>query len=484
MRLFTPLLTLALALSVSTGHAATFNVSSAEDITNALQNAKPGDELVMQDGTWTDQEIHFASNGSADAPLTLRAQTPGKVILTGTSELQISGRHLVIDGLHFKDGTVDTSEHVVQFRGANGDAHNCRLTNSVIESYNPPDPKDRYFWVSLYGENNRVDHNTFLNHDHSGVTVVVWLDGKPVNHRIDGNHFADRPAGDGNGYETLRIGTSKQSHTDAHVVVENNLFERVDGEIEIISGKSNDNIYRYNTFRACAGTLTLRHGHRSTVEGNFFLGQNKHESGGVRVIGEDHIVVNNYFEAVDDRADGAVSITAGIPNTPANGYQQVKNAVVAFNTFVDLDGPAITLDWGYGGRNRTLLPEDVTIAGNLIVGGTADGQFEGKEGSGFTWSHNIAFGAPLGIPARRGIAEVNPRLRRGADGLSRPVPSSPAVDAIPATPIVTTDIDGQPRTARFDVGADELSDAAVVRGPLTDDDAGAVWFDYKPRNGK
>ena len=418
--------------------------------------------------------------GSAEAPLTLRAQTPGQVILTGTSELLISGRHLVVEGLHFKHGTVDTSDHVVQFRGPSGDARDSRLTNCVIESYNPPDPKERYFWVSLYGSNNRVDHNTFVDHAHSGVTLVVWLDGKPVNHRIDGNHFADRPAGDGNGYETLRIGTSKQSHTNAHVVVEGNLFERVDGEIEIISGKSNDNSYRYNTFRGCAGTLTLRHGHRAVVEGNFFLGEGKSGSGGVRVIGEDHVIINNYFEDIDDRADGAISLTAGIPETPANGYQQVKNAVIAFNTFIDVNGPAISLDWGYGGRNRTLLPEDITVAGNLIVGRPGTTLLEGAEGERFTWSHNIAYGAPLGIPERPGIAVVNPRLSRHDDGLVRPAANGPAVDATPNASVVNVDIDGQPRSGRFDIGADEWSDAAVVRRPLTADQAGAPWFVYPP----
>ena len=122
-------------------------------------------------------------------------------------------------------------------------------------------------------------------------------------------------------------------------------------------GRSNNN--RARAAPAAGGYRKKHHelGHRATVEGNFFLGQNKDGSGGVRVIGEDHVITNNYFEAIDDRADGAVSIASGIPDTPANGYQQVKNAVIAFNTFVDLSGPAISLDWGHGARNRTLLAE-------------------------------------------------------------------------------------------------------------------------------
>ena len=44
--------------------------------------------------------------------------------------------------------------------------------------------------------------------------------------------------------------------------MEQNFFDRCDGELEIISSKSCDNIYRGNTFLNCAGMLTLRHGNR------------------------------------------------------------------------------------------------------------------------------------------------------------------------------------------------------------------------------
>jgi len=468
-------------VAASSAQAATFNVASASDIQNALNSAAPGDTLIMADGVWSDQNIDFAGFGTAANPITLRAQTPGGVVLNGTSSLRISGDYLVVDGLHFKNGTVANSDHVVQFRGPNGNATNSRFTNSVIESYNPADLTDRYHWVSLYGQNNRVDNNRFIDQKNSGVTVVAWLDGNPANHRIDANHFADRPLGFENGFESIRIGTSAQSNTNANVTVENNLFERIDGEIEIISGKSNDNTYRYNTFRESAGTLTLRHGDRATVEGNFFLGENKAASGGVRVVGEDNVVVNNYFADIDDRADGAISIAAGVVNTPANGYQQVRNALIAHNTFVNVGGAAISFDWGLGQRDRTLLAEDVTVAGNLISS-TAAPLFEGQEGAGWTWQDNLAFGAALGIAPRPGITVADPLLVLEADGLWRPSANSPAIDAS-ATAFVTEDFDGQARIGLFDIGADERSIAQIVRKPLTSADIGASWFTYTPPNG-
>jgi len=46
---------------------------------------------------------------------------------------------------------------------------------------------------------------------------------------------------------------------DSRALVEENRFEGCRGEIEIISNKSCENVYRRNTFVDCEGTLTLRH---------------------------------------------------------------------------------------------------------------------------------------------------------------------------------------------------------------------------------
>jgi len=347
-----------------------FIVSNADDIETAMETAQPGDTLIMTDGVWTNQEIDFVGVGTAGNPITLRPQTPGGVLLTGVSQLRISGDYLVVSGLHFRDGTIENSDHVVQFRGPLGDATNCRFTNSVIESYSGPDLNDKYHYVSLYGQHNRVDHNRFLDQQNIGPQVVAWLDESPdpisAFHRIDSNHFGDRPRGWTNGFEGIRLGDSETSLVDAHITVENNLFERVDGEIEIISSKSNYNIIRYNTFRQSKGTLTLRHGNSNTVQGNFFLGEDTEGSGAIRVVGQDHTIINNYIANVGDEADGAISFAAGIPNSPLNGYVQVRDTLVAHNTIIDVAGAGITFDWGIGSRGRSLLPVDLTIEGNLI----------------------------------------------------------------------------------------------------------------------
>src|SRR3954469_15196865 len=65
------------------GRAADIPVSTSSDLTVAIAQAQPGDTIVMHDGVWPDADILFSGNGGAVQPITLRAQTLGRVQLTG-----------------------------------------------------------------------------------------------------------------------------------------------------------------------------------------------------------------------------------------------------------------------------------------------------------------------------------------------------------------------------------------------------------------
>jgi len=114
-----------------------------------------------------------------------------------------------------------------------------------------------------------------------------------INHHIYHNYFGPRPALGSNGGETLRIGTSFVSKRNSRTLVEENLFEKCSGEVEIISIKSCENTIKNNTFVACEGGLTLRHGDRNHVIGNIIDGQNHPATGGIRIINAGHVVENN-----------------------------------------------------------------------------------------------------------------------------------------------------------------------------------------------
>ncbi|MCF7804880.1 MAG: DUF5123 domain-containing protein [Candidatus Marinimicrobia bacterium] len=441
-----------------------------------MGNAQPGDTLIMRNGYWTDQYIRYSGEGIEGAPIVLRAEDPGRVLLNGTSVLRIDGAYLVVDGLYFKNGYTYSS-HVIKFEKG---THHSRLTNTAIENYNPPSDIDNK-WISVYGFYNRVDHCYMAGKRNGGTTLTIWLSGTSNNkHRIDHNYFGNRPELGENGGETIRIGTSDYSMSPCSSIVEYNYFEHCDGEVEIISNKSGENIYRYNTFYESAGALTLRHGNDCEVYGNFFIGNGKYNTGGVRIIGERHRVVNNYFERLNGTSlKSALPIMNGVPNSPLNRYFQVKNAVVAFNTFVDCQYSMIL---GAGADSeRTLPPEDCIIANNIV---DTYRQVITKEDEpvNMIWEGNIMHGTSLGIENPGGISEVDPELTLGVDSLWRITESSPAYGAAAGEySWVTTDMDGQSRTLPKDVGADQVSGAEITNRPLTpNDNVGPTWYPAEP----
>jgi hypothetical protein len=104
--------------------------------------------------------------------------------------------------------------------------------------------------------------------------------------------------------------------------------------------------------------------------------------------------------------------------------------------------------------------------------------FEGSQGTGWTWQGNIAFGGSLGpVAGNPGVSVVDPQLQFGADGLWRPGPASPAINggAGDYSSLIAADMDGQARIGIYDVGADEVSAATIVRRPLSADDVGPAW---------
>ncbi len=462
-------------------------VTTESELRSAIAGAQPGDTIVMADGVWTDTDVVFRADGAEGDSVRLRAQTPGGVVLDGSSTLRIAGDYLVVDGLRFEGGTPSGS-HVVQFRDGSKQATHSRLTNSTIIDVNPVSRAFDTKWISLYGTHNRVDHNYLKGKTNVGTTLVVWLESgsnaRPLYHRIDHNHFGPRPPLGQNGGETIRIGTSTNSMQDAFVTVERNLFERCDGESEIISVKSGANTIRANTFFRSRGALTLRHGNGSRVEGNVFLGQRVDGTGGVRVIGEDHVVVNNYFELLGGTGyESAIALMNGVPDSPLNRYFQVRNVVISHNTIVRARD-ALTIGAG-ADSERTLPPEGVVFHNNVILseGNTiVDQQAEPVD---MTWDGTVYWGGTLGIDDPPGVANANPLIQPSDDELWRPIDGSPLIDAAAPVPglDLAVDVDGQPRDATPDVGADERSDAPVTLRPLLFSDVGPAWPGYTSDEG-
>jgi poly(beta-D-mannuronate) lyase len=474
---------LLLAFGLATGNraaAANVMVSTVPQITASLATNVPGDTIILTNKVWQDADILFKKSGTAAKPITLRAQTPGQVILSGKSRLRLSGSWLVVDGLRFQNGYYTNSD-VIQFRDTSSSlATNCALINSTIVDYSaplPPDSSTDYKWVSIYGLSNRVENCYLKGKTNMGATLVVWLAGTTNDsnyHVIRRNYFGPRPDLVVNGGETIRIGTSDTSPINSRTLVEENYFQSCNGEVEIISSKSCENVYRYNTFDSCAGTLTLRHGKRCMVEGNWFLGRGLPQTGGVRIIDEDHRVMNNYFDGLTGSdARSALCMMNGLTNSALSGYFQVKRAQVLFNTFVDC---AHNLLIGRSDGGGTLAPIDCTNANNIVCSSSGPLVDIQTTPTNFLWEGNFFSGTTVGL-TNAGIATNDPLLVLSSDGLWRPATNSPVLGAAARSyPAVTNDFDGQPRPTAKDAGCDQSSTNQIVRRPLGPLDVGPVWM--------
>jgi poly(beta-D-mannuronate) lyase len=341
-------------------------VANITEFNKAIKAVKAGDVVVLKNGVWNDVKLNAHGIGTEDEPIVIKAETAGEVVISGNSTLNISGEYVIVSGLWFKDGS-SSYKSVVQFRkDSKTFANHCRFTNSTI-SYYKVDEGIKDHWVDIWGKNNRVDHNNFTGKTSPGTTLVVWLKGEEHienNHKIDNNLFGARPELGTNGGETIRIGTSTNSKKSSRTIVERNVFANCDGEIEIISNKSGNNIFRDNLFVGSKGSLTLRHGDNALVERNVFLGNGVSKTGGIRVINSGHVIQNNLMIGLQgDGYRGSLVIMNGVPNSPLNRYEQVVNVDIQNNTIIN-SGP---ISFGEGKDDeKSLAPENVNFSNNVV----------------------------------------------------------------------------------------------------------------------
>lgn len=362
---------------------------SLTDAMKALQRAKPGDTIVVSNGTYKDVEINLVAKGDAAKPVVVKAQTPGGVIISGQSSLRLAGVGIEVNGFYFTNGYAPKGS-AIEYRFGNEVANHCRMTNCAIDNFNPPSRDVDNSWILLYGKNNRFDHNSVVGKLNQGVTFAVILDEErnlDNHHSIDHNYFGERPILGSNGGETIRVGTSQSAFKSSRTVIENNFFEHCNGEVEVISIKSCDNIIRNNTFYESAGVLALRHGNRNLVEGNVFIGNNKPNTGGIRVINEGHIIRNNHLEGLaGDRFFAALAIMNGVPNSLPNRYNQVKDVTIENNVWINCDN----IQFCVGKDNeRTAKPMNVLLKNNSFFNSSKNEVFTAYDDlSGFRFVNN------------------------------------------------------------------------------------------------
>ncbi len=414
----------------------TINVTNIEELNTAIENSKAGDRIVLANGVWKDVEIKFRGQGTLENPIILSAETAGKVSIEGESYLKLGGQFLVVEGLYFKNGH-SPSRAVIDFRINEEEiANNCIVTNCVIEDFNKLKRDNSDLWVNFWGRHNQLKNCYIAGKTNRGPTVRVNLGGiESINnyHQIVNNHFGPRPVKGGPSGETIQLGNSSTSMAPSYTMVANNLFEECNGEVEVISSKTNFNEFRNNVFYKSEGSLVTRHGNYCTIDGNYFIGDSKNENiGGIRIINTGHWVTNNYFLNLKGKSfRSPLAVMNGIPKSPQNRYNQVTDVVVAYNTYVNCDSP-----WQFGvGTNiaqadvlpkseiRSARPIRTTVANNVIYNDKANETIvvEHDKTDGVTFKNNIVDNQGVNIKDYEGgIALASLELKKISDNIVIP----------------------------------------------------------------
>ena len=481
-------------------------VTTAAEFKTAVGAMNPGDTILVMDGTYNLSSVKISRSGTSLYPILIKSKNLYGAKITGESGFTLSQiSHVTIEGFEID---IEPKSTIFKMEGCSY----VRITRNWMKmQVNSDSQTSKWITIGDIWENpvcnshhNRIDHNLFDGKYDSGAWLII--DGSHGDvpdiskyDRIDHNIFRNNTPRFDNEKETIRVGVSDLSLLSAHCTIENNLFEDCDGDPEIVSVKSCDNIVRNNTFRRCLGTLSLRHGFNTVVEGNFFFGEGKTAQfngstigcGGVRIYGKGHTVINNYMEGLTgSKWDAACTITNGdVTNTSTSlsSHFLPENLVFAFNTLVNNTSNieiGFTNNGSYG-----KAPINCVLANNIVTASENELilSYSASSLNGVSFSNNIMNPTGTASLGLSGITDsqiriIDPLLvdsdcRAFGANCSKKTPESlyklsalsPAINASIGYTSVVNDFEGQAAVGIRDIGADEYNaDSEITNGPLSE----------------
>lgn len=350
-------------------------VSTAEQFNTAAAISRPGDVVVVKNGTYAGWKLSIRSRGTAEQPIIYTAQTPGGVTFTGSQQnaLVVYGEHNIVGGFRFSN----CGGYFVRFIGAKYN----RFTDSSFTRCSGNAPADRILEVYGGSNDNRFDHLIFDDNRSIGFGILLPRAGvdsfaPSLRNRVDHNTFKNvSRRADGGMSPPLQIGQwlgeDKGIWPDSSTLVEHNEFRNINGQA--VNSKSNGEIYRNNRFYQVAWeALSLRGGDNKVVEGNYF----ENVKIPIQAYGRNHRIINNVMIKPEIGVLlpkwGNYQISAGgkISTSPASG-----NMLVAHNTITDCRYSAVELGrtWGYvrpGWVVATGMPVGNKIVNNVFACGS------------------------------------------------------------------------------------------------------------------
>jgi hypothetical protein len=480
-------------------------VNSLEELKNEVSKAQPGDTIIISDKAYADKEFELSARGTIENPIVIRSQTTGGATIH--SPIRLNGSYLTLSGLKFvENGTLEIEGEGLRIS-------RCEMTNVQ---------KGKWIIVHPESKNIEIDYCSFSNKEinlelsKSCQLIQIKVLNEDENHHIHHNYFHDIPKGASiNGYESLQLITDGNPFDppgrSSNTIIEQNLFVRCNGEDEIISIKSNGNIIRNNTFRACAGALVLRTGDGNMVTGNYFFGDGESGSGGVRLQGKDQVVANNYFHAL---GKFGVALMDGGSN---NFYVRVERAHIGLNSFVNCKH-AFLVGLGHPKMTDPMPPKKCWIGGNIIFSKSdylpgseyisniiklPDNNSEAwnwlekswldkntdsellnnsrrNQPEDWIWTDNTVY-ADQKTPKIDGVNAQNPFLVFGENNLALPTRRTPSLSKPIELYECSNDIFGQERKSLGTIGAIEFYESIIIKEPLTKKQVGTYSINQNYR---
>lgn len=402
-------------------------VSSIKEIYQILPGLKPGDKLLLTDGIYKDIQLIVKVSGTKEQPISIASKNPGQVFFTGDAKVELRGEHIILKDIYFKDGNRNPAMWASHGPGlvAMYGSYN-RVTGCVFDAFDQAN--SAYITTSVTEDGKvpqycRIDRCVFT--DKITFDQVINLNnrpkadkesqvlGTPMYHRVD-HCFFSNPSKPGNAGGGIRIGYYRNDM--GRCLIDSNLFMRQDSEAEIITSKSQENVFYNNTFLNCRGTMNFRHGDQQVAINNFFISTDKkYGYGGMFVWGSKHIIANNYFSLQQTLASRGKAALYLNPGPEASEHALAFDILIINNFFVNNNGYAINFS-PFADRRRTFseehklqfkYPYAINLQGNIFFNREKHSYaFFKADSAKAIWKNNYAYGATLGIAPNKGITQT------------------------------------------------------------------------------
>jgi len=349
-------------------------VNTTQDLVNAVSTVKPGDTILIADGTYKNLRLSVTTDGTNDKMITIKAQNPGKAYISGNSAIELRGDYIHLSGLYFKDGNRNFGEWKTHGPGiVSIYADHCEVSECLFYDFDKANSSyistnldesghvPQYCHIHHCAFIGKTTQDQVINLNNTRKKTLEGEPGKPMYHRISYCYFSNPPK-KGNAGGGIRVGYWRKDY--GRCLIDHNLFERQDSEAEIVTSKSMENVYFANTFINCRGTLNFRHGDKQVALNNIFIGTDEmYGYGGMYIWGSNHIP-----KTMKDRGFAGIYFNCG---PKASEHALAYDMVVVSNTFVAVQGSAFNLAPMYDRRLKafgaeTELPHDITFVNNYV----------------------------------------------------------------------------------------------------------------------